>query len=197
MDTIRKLIREKAAERDLKLSWLSRRIGRNNGYLYDFLEKKSPRNLPEHERRLLAEHLGVSEDYLRPADQKVAAPGVAPPMPEGERIDVDDIRDQRLRDSVRRELKAAKHGEVWLIATPLIEAKYQPGTIVVVDVGANAYAGDFVLADVWHGQERSVVFRVYYPPVIVCSVVNSPAVRGHIVDHESVIIRGVVRVGFR
>jgi hypothetical protein len=198
MDAMRQLIRDKAAERELSLSWLSRRIGRNNGYLYDFLEKKSPRNLPEHERRLLAEHLGISEDYLRPADHKVAdVRGVAPAMPEGERIDVDDIRDQRLRDSVRRELKAAKHGEVWLIATPLIEAKYQPGTIVVVDVGAHAYAGDFVLADVWHGQERSVAFRLYFPPVLVCSVVNSPSVRGSIVDRESVIIRGVIRVGFR
>ena len=198
MDAIRKLIREKAAERDLKLSWLSRRIGRNTGYLYDFLEKKSPRNLPEHERRLLAEHLGVSEDYLRPADHKVAdVRGVAPAMPEGERIDVDDIRDQRLRDSVRRELKAAKQGEAWLIRTPLIEAKYQPGTIVVVDVGANGYAGDFVLADVWNGREKSIAFRLYFPPTLVCAVVNSPSVRGHIVDRETVNIRGVIRVGFR
>ena len=82
-------------------------------------------------------------------------------MPEGERIDVEDIRDQRLRDSVRRELKAAKQGEAWLIRTPLIEAKFPPGTIVVVDVGAHAYASDFVLADVWHGQERSIAFRLY------------------------------------
>jgi hypothetical protein len=199
MDAIRQLIREKAHERELSLSWLSRRIGRNAGYLYDFLEKKSPRNLPEHERRLLAEHLGISEDYLRPADHSVVADvrGATPAMPEGERIDVDTIRDPRLRDSVRRELKAAKRGEAWLIRTPLIEAKYQPGTIVVVDIGANGYAGDFVMADVWHGQEKSVAFRLYYPPTLVCAVVNSPSVRGYIVDHETVNIRGVIRVGFR
>src|SRR5262252_7679491 len=129
MDTIRKLIREKAAERELSLSWLSRRMGRNHGYLYDFLEKGTPQKLPEVERRKLAQHLGISEDYLRPADLMADVKEVAPTnLEEGERIDVEDIRDQRLRESVRRELKAAKHGEAWLIRTPLIEAKYPPGT---------------------------------------------------------------------
>jgi hypothetical protein len=198
MDAIRKLIREKAAERELSLSWLSRRIGRNNGYLHDFLTKKSPQNLPEHERRLLAEHLGISEDYLRSADHIVAdVRGVAPAVPEGERIDVDDIRDQRLRDSVRRELKAAKHGEVWLIATPLIEAKYPPGTYVVIDTGQAAYENDYVLAEIWHSKEKTFVFRKYIPPNLVAAVVSSPGKRGYTVDRETVNIRGVIRVGFR
>lgn len=197
MDTIRQLIREKAHERELSLSWLSRRIGRNAGYLYDFLEKKSPRNLPERDRRLLAEQLGISEDYLRPADLMADVKEVAPTkLEEGERIAVEDIRNQRLRDAIKLVLKE-KAGELWLIHTSHIEAQYPPGTIVVVDVGANAYAGDFVLAEIWHGQEKSIAFRLYYPPALVCSVVNSPSVRGHIVDDESVIIRGVIRIGFR
>jgi hypothetical protein len=198
MDTIRKLIREKAAERDLKLSWLSRRIGRNTGYLYDFLEKKSPRNLPEHERRLLAEHLGVSEDYLRPADQRGAdIRGPAPTMPEGERIDVADIRDQRLRESVMRELKAVKRGEVWVIQTPLIEAKYPPGTIVVIDTGQNAYENDYVLAEIHRGKEMSSVFRKFIPPNLITTTVSSPGQRGVTVDRENVIIKGAIRIGFR
>jgi len=197
MDTIRKLIREKAAERELSLSWLSRRMGRNHGYLYDFLEKGTPQKLPEVERRKLAQHLGISEDYLRPADLMADVKEVAPTnLEEGERIDVEDIRDQRLRDAIKLALKE-KPGEVWMIHTHHIEAKFPPGTIVVVDVGEHGYAGDFVLADVWHGQERSVAFRLYYPPNLVCSVVNSPGVRGHTVDHETVNIRGVIRVGFR
>jgi len=198
MDTIRKLIREKAAERELSLSWLSRRIGRNSGYLYDFLEKKSPRNLPEGERRLLAEHLGISEDYLRAGDQRgTDIRGAAPTMPEGERIDVDDIRDQRLRESVKRELKAAKQGEVWLIRTSLIKAKYPPGTYVVVDAGQTAYENDYVLAEIWRGKVKSFVFRKYIPPNLVAAVVSSPGSRGYMVDHETVNIRGVILIGFR
>ena len=194
MDAIRQLIRDKAAERELSLAWLSRRIGRNTGYLYDYLHKKSPRILPEHERRLLAEHLGISEDYLRPAviaDVRGATPE------EGERVDVEDIRDHRLRDSVRRELKAAKQGEAWLIRTPLIEAKYPPGTLVVVDVGQHAYENDYVLAEIWHGKEKSFVFRKYIPPNLVAAVVSAPGKRGYTVDRETVNIRGVILIGFR
>jgi hypothetical protein len=200
MDAVRQLIRDKAAERELSLAWLSRRIGRNTGYLYDYLHKKSPRNLPEHERRVLAEHLGISEDYLRPADHGGIADvrGATPPTPEeGERVEVEDIRDQRLRDSVRRELKATKRGEAWLIRTSLIEAKYPPGTLVVVDVGATAYENDYVLAEVRRGNEITLIFRKYLPPNIIAAVVHSPGVRGHTVDRETVNIRGVIRIGFR
>jgi len=198
MDAIRQIIREKAHERELSLSWLSRRIGRNVGYLHDFIEKKTPRNLPERERRLLAEHLGISEDYLRPADLLADVKEAAPVIQaEGERIEVDDIRDQRLRESVRRELKAAKHGEAWLIRTPLIEAKYPPGTLVIVDVGQAAYENDYVQAEIWRGKEKSFVFRKYIPPNLVAAVVSSPGSKGYTVDRETVNIRGVILIGFR
>jgi len=147
----------------------------------------------------LAEHLGISEDYLRPADHSVVADvrGVAPAMPEGERIDVDDLRDQRLRESVRRELKASKAGEIWLVQTPLIEAKYPAGTYVVVDTAAMPYERDYVLAEVFSGREKSHIFRMYLPPNLIASVVHAPGVRGVTVDGERVVIRGVIRVGFR
>jgi hypothetical protein len=196
MDAIRKLIREKAAERDLKLSWLSRQIGRNAGYLYDYLTKESPRALPERERRILAERLGISEDYLRPHDRGDDREGNSPTV-EGQRINIDSIHDTRLRETLRREVKEAKAGEVWLVMTPLIEAKYPPGTYVVVDVGATAYARDFVLAEVISGRERTPIFRMYLPPNLIASVVHAPGVRGATVDDEHVMIRGVIRVGFR
>jgi hypothetical protein len=41
-DPVRQLIRDKAAERGLSLRWLSQQIRRNEGYLFDFLEKGSP-----------------------------------------------------------------------------------------------------------------------------------------------------------
>jgi hypothetical protein len=97
------------------------------------------------------------------------------------RIDVEDIRDQRLRESVRRELKAAKQGEAWLIRTPLIEAKYP----------------HYVLAEIWHGKQKSVAFRKYIPPTLVTTTVSSPGARGYIVDRETVNIRGVILIGFR
>jgi hypothetical protein len=198
MDIIRQLIRDKAHERELSLSWLSRRMGRNAGYLHDFIEKKTPRNLPERERHLLAEHLGISEDYLRPAHLLADAKEVTPAMQEeGEKIDAGDIRDQRLRESVKRELKAAKQGEVWLIRTSLIEAKYPPGTYVVVDAGQTAYENDYVLAEIWRGKVKSFVFRKYIPPNLVAAVVSSPGSRGYMVDHETVNIRGVILIGFR
>ena len=193
MDAIRKLIREKAEERDLSLSWLSRQIGRNSGYLYDYLEKGSPRVLPDEERRTLAERLGISEDYLRPHDRI----GVEMPTVEGERVAIDTIHDTRLRETIRREVKLAKAGEIWLVKTPLIESKYPPGTYVVVDTGARPYERDFVLAEVFSGQEKSQIFRMYLPPNLIASVVHAPGVRGVTMDGERVVIRGVIRVGFR
>jgi hypothetical protein len=115
---------------------------------------------------------------------------------EGERVNIDTIRDARLRETLRREVKAAKRGEVWRILTPLIEAQYPRGTYVVVDVGATAYPRDFVLAEVISGHERTPIFRTYYPPVLVCSVVHAPGVRGVIADGERVMIRGVISGGF-
>jgi hypothetical protein len=194
MDAIRKLIREKAEERDFSLSWLSRQIGRNAGYLFDFLEKGTPRALPERERGILADRLGISEDYLRPRDRGDDM-GVMSTV-EGERIDIESIRDTRLRETLRREVKAAKAGEVWCLRTPLIEAKYPPGTYVVVDAGMRAYENDYVLAEVSSGREKSHIFRLYLPPNLVAAVISAPSVRGVTVDRERVVIRGVIRGGF-
>lgn len=46
------------------LSALSRMIGRNPTYLRLYVHRGSPRVLPERERRLLADHLGVAEAEL-------------------------------------------------------------------------------------------------------------------------------------
>lgn len=194
MDGVRKLIRDKALERELSLSWLSRQIGRNAGYLHDFLEKGSPRSLREDERRMLAERLGVSEDYLRPRDG-VGAGGAMPTI-EGDRIELDSIRDTRLREALRRECRAAKSCEIWQVITPLIEAKYPVGTYVVVDLAQTAYENDYVLAEI-RAPEKTFIFRKYIPPNLIAAVVNTPGVRGITVDRERVIIRGVIRIGFR
>jgi hypothetical protein len=194
MDGIRKLIKDRALEREVSLSKLSRQIGRNSGYLHDFLEKGSPRFLPEHERAALAGMLGIAEDYLRPV--QLGGGGTMPTI-EGERIDIDSIRDTRLRETLRRELRAMKGGEIWHLLTPLIEAKYPPGVYVLIDVGATAYENDYVLAEIFSGQEKSHIFRLYLPPNLVTTVMSVPGVRGVTVDRERVVIRGVIRMGFR
>ncbi len=53
-----------AAERGESLAALSAMIGRNAAYLHQFVTRGSPRRLAEHDRRLLADYLGVSERAL-------------------------------------------------------------------------------------------------------------------------------------
>lgn len=44
---------------------LSKVIGKNDAYIQQFLDRNTPRVLPEREREIIARHLGVDEDYLR------------------------------------------------------------------------------------------------------------------------------------
>ena len=46
------------------LSTLSMMLGRNQAYLGQYVRRRSPRLLPERERRLLADHFGVPETML-------------------------------------------------------------------------------------------------------------------------------------
>jgi hypothetical protein len=85
---------------------------------------------------------------------------------EGERIAPESIRDPRLREAVQRELKEAKRGEAWLITTSLIEAKYPPNTIVIVDTAETAHENDFVMAEIQQGKEKYVVFSKRITPLI-------------------------------
>lgn len=43
---------------------LSRAIGKNDAYIQQFLDRQSPRRLPERERKLIAIHLGIDESAL-------------------------------------------------------------------------------------------------------------------------------------
>ena len=56
------------------LSALSRMLGRNPAYLRQYLERGSPRVLPDRERRLLADHLGVDEAELGGPDPRFPVP---------------------------------------------------------------------------------------------------------------------------
>jgi repressor LexA len=56
------------------LSALARMLGRNAAYLRQYIQRGSPRALPDRERRLLADHLGVDEAELGGPPARFAVP---------------------------------------------------------------------------------------------------------------------------
>ncbi|MEH3046525.1 hypothetical protein [Sphingomonas adhaesiva] len=66
--TARDTIIRVAAERGESLSALSRKIGRNEAYLQQYVGRGSPRRLPEEERRMLAIVLNIDERRLGARD---------------------------------------------------------------------------------------------------------------------------------
>jgi len=70
-DDPRQALAALAQARGVSLSALSRMLGRNVAYLQQYVGRGSPRVLPERDRRMLADFLGVEEAAL-------GGPGVAP-----------------------------------------------------------------------------------------------------------------------
>ena len=66
--TARDTIVRVAAERGESLSALSRKIGRTDAYLQQYVGRGSPRRLPEEERRMLAIALEIDERRLGARD---------------------------------------------------------------------------------------------------------------------------------
>lgn len=62
-----------AGERRHSLTALSAMLGRNQAYLSQYVRRGSPRQLPERERRLLADHFGVTESMLGGEERRGAA----------------------------------------------------------------------------------------------------------------------------
>lgn len=77
LDTQRKRLLELVAHRDppTDLKKASLACGKNHAYLHQFINRGTPRKLPEDVRYALARHLGVDESVLRPDHD---APAVAP-----------------------------------------------------------------------------------------------------------------------
>jgi len=79
MEPIRKRILELIEARDpeLNLKKVSLALGRNHAYLQQYIQRGTPKNLPEHERKLLAGILGIDESELRATVETVSS-GVTP-----------------------------------------------------------------------------------------------------------------------
>jgi repressor LexA len=87
-----RMILAQAAERDgVSLTTLSRVVGRNPAYVQQYVRRGSPRILPERERRILADYLGLAEDALGgpPGLRAVRAFDVAASAGPGGIVDID------------------------------------------------------------------------------------------------------------
>lgn len=147
------LIREKGfAYRDI-----SRRIGKNNAYVYQFLFRGTPRTLPEEVRHALARELGVNEKILKrapPATGEVrgsslpvtARPtlgpraGLASPFEGPRNLPLYEARNPGERDGVRQEvveyvqrpfsLFGVGDGFAYRIQSDLYSPRYRPGDML-------------------------------------------------------------------
>jgi DNA-binding IclR family transcriptional regulator len=80
---IRKRLDELIASRGEDYASLSRRLGRNPTYIQQFVKRGVPRRLSETDRRMLAQHFGISERLLGGPDDSqlrkvVARPDLVP-----------------------------------------------------------------------------------------------------------------------
>lgn len=64
-EDIQKLVRERLRERNINMTEASRLVGRNDAYIQQFLERGTPKRLPETVREALAPALGLDPDDLR------------------------------------------------------------------------------------------------------------------------------------
>lgn len=71
MDQVRDNLRAAAGRAGISLGRLSRLLGRNDAYLQQFIARGSPRVLPERDRRILADYLGLDEAALGGASDAI------------------------------------------------------------------------------------------------------------------------------
>lgn len=139
-DTPQQALTRAAQARDVSLSALSRMLGRNVAYLQQFARRGTPRVLPERERRMLAEFLGMDEAALgAPSrdDAEVAVPYLTVAAAAGAGRAVAEERVVRALPFARSLLR---------------ELGVTPGEASVIDVAGDSMApllldGDRVLID--------------------------------------------------
>ena len=64
LSEVRQLILDVIRQRNTTLAAVSRAIGRNHAYLHQFVNRRTPRRLPEDVRHALADHLNIDERSL-------------------------------------------------------------------------------------------------------------------------------------
>lgn len=82
LDRVRRLIKDRIDTMGLNMSKVSRGLGRNHAYIQQYIERGTPRELPEAIRRKLAPILQVPETQLRPDDSGEQPSPPSPPVQE-------------------------------------------------------------------------------------------------------------------
>jgi hypothetical protein len=105
-DAIRTRIEQRA--REMRLTWadISRHLGKNEAYMWQYAEKGTPRELPEEVRYKLADLLDMPEEELRPPrftasrgpqPRSQQSSDTIPVFAQGEEIDVSNAKERTPR----------------------------------------------------------------------------------------------------
>lgn len=88
----------------------------------------------------------------------------------------------------------------WVLKSRAVEAAgYLPGDIMIVDLNADPRPSDVVCAQVyeWGRGKAETVFRIWEPPSLVTATYDPALRKPLMVDHQNVLIRGVVVASLR
>lgn len=170
-DPVRDRIVRRAAELEISLSDLSKKIGKNHAYFQQFVKRGVPANLPEDVRHSTAEVLGIQEADLRgqrTAREKVTAPATVrpsathPPNRHEMGLDVqvwgnaaggssraDFQFNGQIIDHVRRPPGIASQQGVfalYVVGTSMAP-KFEEGNLIYVSSSRPALIGDYVVVE--------------------------------------------------
>lgn len=165
IDPVRQLIRSTLSERQLNMSNVSKKLGKNHAYLHQFLDRGIPAQLPELVRERLAVILQVPEAQLKglgsQARVSATARGVRdlPPVA-GDRIPVLGAGhggsegwfpwNGEIVDYVSRppHLAGATQAYAVYVVGSSMEPRYYAGELVHIHPGKPVTTGSFVLVQV-------------------------------------------------
>lgn len=98
-------------------------------------------------------------------------------------------------------IRGRLHVVLWRLQSRALEDEgYMPGDILLVDLNAQPRAGDIVCAQIYDLRRQNgtrTVFRLYHPPYLVGAGREEGARKPHLVDGNTVVVKGVVEASFR
>ena len=160
-DSVRQLILSALAERQLNMSSVSKRLGKNHAYLHQFLYRGIPAHLPELVRGELAAILQVPEEQLKGSGPRRSMPPVDPPhVTTGDKIPVRGAGqggsegwfpwNGEIVDYISRppHLAGAREAYAVYVAGSSMEPRYYAGELVYIHPGKPVTIGSFVLMQI-------------------------------------------------
>jgi SOS-response transcriptional repressor LexA len=166
-DPVRQLIRNALAERRLKMSDVSKSLGKNHAYLHQFLDRGIPARLSEDVREKLADILQVPETQLKPGVVGGARASALGPIfrAPGEKMPVFALGPKEadgwwswsgeVADYVARPpaLSGATNAYAVYVAGATMEPRYYVGELVHIHPSKPVTLGAFVFVQIRPGTE--------------------------------------------